>query len=483
MRVHAWAVGLFLVAGAGLATAILFMIGNRHDVFGRHAEFYSEFSDVGGLMNGAQVRVSGLEAGEVKDIAVPAGPGSKFRIRFQVKESVREVIRTDSVVSIQTEGIVGDKYVSVRGGTRSAPQAPDGATLPGKEPFDVAAAMEKGSALLSDVQTSVKDVHGRLDLALDSVTKTVEHADGLIGHVDGAVAHVDGIVAAVGPDIRRMASNASQMTGTVSGMVADLNAGKGLVGLLLKDPATRQQMQGIVSNARQASTNLSDLSAHADQLVADLQSRELAAKVQVILGHVEGMSQRLKEAIDGGLAPDNLGEDGAANLRETLSNLNRGTANLADDTEALKHEFFFRGFFKKRGFYNLEQLTAADYVEGCEQQKACGSRTWLDATKLFAADGDGQEQLVETGRRQIDSAVAPFVDSMLNHVIVVEGYSAAGTPDQQFVASRRRANLVREYLETHFHLIHSDVGIVALRNKPPQGAGRSAWNGIGIVFF
>jgi phospholipid/cholesterol/gamma-HCH transport system substrate-binding protein len=270
MRIHAWAVGLFLVLGIGLATAILFLIGNRHDVFGRHAEFYSEFADVSGLPNGAQVRVSGLEAGEVKGIEIPANPASKFRVKLQVKESVRGMIRTDSVVSIQTEGIVGDKYISVREGTISAAEAPDGATLPGKEPFNLSEVMEKGSALLNDVQGSVKDIHGRLDVALDTVTKTVNHVNGLVGHVDGAVAHVDGIVTTVAPDIRRMASNAGQITGTVNGIVSDLNAGKGPVGLLLKDQATRQQIQAIVSNARQASLNLTDISARADQFVADL---------------------------------------------------------------------------------------------------------------------------------------------------------------------------------------------------------------------
>jgi phospholipid/cholesterol/gamma-HCH transport system substrate-binding protein len=49
------------------------------------------------------------------------------------------------------------------------------------------------------------------------------------------------------------------------------------------------------------------------------------------------------------MAQDNIGQDGATNLRETLSNLNRSTTNLAEDTEALKHNFFFRGFFKRPG--------------------------------------------------------------------------------------------------------------------------------------
>ena len=92
-------------------------------------------------------------------------------------------------------------------------------------------------------------------------------------------------------------------------------------------------------------------------------------------------------------------------------------------------------------------------------------------------------QLDETGRHAIDRAVAPVVDSLLDHLVIVEGYSGTGPPDQQFVKSRRRADLVREYLEAHFHLIHSDVGIVALRDKPPHCAGRDTWNGVAIVLF
>ena len=469
MRIRSWAIGLFLILGIGFFTAILFLIGNRHDVFGKHVEFYSEFSNLGGLMKGAEVRVSGLNAGEVKGIGIPAGPASKFRLKLQVEAKARGIVRTDSVVSIETEGVVGDKYVSIRVGTSSAPEAQDGATLPSKEPFEIQALVEQGSALLNGVEKSVDDIHGHLDIALDSVTRTVNH--------------VDGLVTVVQPDIRTMASNGRQILGTVNDLVSDLNAGKGPAGMLLKDRTTKQQLQETLSNAQKASLNLSAASARADQIVMDLQSRNLASKAQLTLDNVQAMSQQLNGAIKGALAPDDKGEDGASNLRETLSNLNRGTANIAEDTEALKHEFLFRSFFKKRGFYDLEQVASADYLKACERGKGCGSRTWLDTRNLFATGSNGKEQLIATGCRQIDSAVAPFVDSLLNHVVIIEGYSTDGTPDQQFVTSRRRADLVRQYLEAHFHLIHSNVGIVPLRNRPPQGAGRSTWNGVAIVLF
>ena len=476
MRIHRWAIGLFLTSGIGLFTAILFLIGNRHDVFGKHVEFYAEFSDIGGLPRGAQVRVSGIEAGEVKGVQIPSSPASKFRLKLQVRADARGMVRTDSLVSIRTEGIVGDEYVFIRKGTGTAGEAPDGATLPSKEPFDIGAALEKGSALLDkssalldNVQGSVTDLHGRLDVALDSVTKTVNH--------------VDGLVTVVQPDIRKLASNASQITDTINDIVSDLNAGKGPAGLLLKDQTTRKQLQATLSNAQQATLNLSDASERADQVLADVQSRDLASKAQSILENVQAMSEQLNQTVKSALAPDNMGDDGATNIRETLSNLNRGTANLAEDTEALKHEFFFRGFFKKRGFYDLEQLSSADYLKACQRQNACGSRTWLDAANLFATGSNGAVLLDEAGRHAIDSAVAPVVDSLLGHLVIVEGYSGTGTPDQQFVTSRRRADLVREYLEAHFHLVHSEVGIVPLRDKTPHCAGRNTWNGVAIVLF
>jgi phospholipid/cholesterol/gamma-HCH transport system substrate-binding protein len=476
MRIHTWAIGLFLILGIGLFTVILFLIGNRHDVFGKHVEFYAEFSDIGGLPSGAQVQVSGVEAGEVKGVEIPTSPASKFRLKLQVRTNARGMVRTDSMVSIRTEGIVGDKYVFIREGTSAAAEAPDGATLPSKEPFDIGTVIEKGSTLLDkssmlldNLQGTVTDLHGRLDVTLNSVTRTVNN--------------VDGLVTGVKPDIQKLAVNAGQITDTIKQIVSDVNAGKGPAGLLLKDEATRKQLQATLSNAQQATMNLSDASARADRILADVQSRDLASKAQSILENVQALSEQLNQTIKGAMAPDNMGEDGATNIRETLSNLNRGTANLAEDTEALKHEFFFRGFFKKRGFYNLEQLSAADYLKACQRQSACGTRTWLDAGNLFATGGNGTVQLDETGRHAIDSAVAPVVDSLPDHVVIVEGYSGTGTSDQQFVTSRRRANLVREYLEAHFHLIHSDVGIVPLRDRPPHCAGRDTWNGVAIVLF
>jgi phospholipid/cholesterol/gamma-HCH transport system substrate-binding protein len=373
------------------------------------------------------------------------------------------------VVSIKTEGIVGDKYISIEQGTKNAPAAEDGATLPSKEPFDMGAMLERSSALLDNVDHSITDVRGRLDVTLETVTKTVNN--------------VDGLVAAVQPDVRKMAANASQITGTLNDIVAGLDAGRGPAGLFLKDEATRRQLEDTVSNIHQASANLNDASMRGDHIVADVESRDLVSSVKATLDNVQALSKELRVDVARAMGPDDSGGDGATNIRETLSNLSRGTSNLADDTEALKHEFFFRGFFKKRGFYDLEQLAPVDYVKACEQGQSCRSRAWLDASGLFATGNQGKEWLSEAGRGEIDHAVAPYLGSLPDRIVIVEGYCPTGTADRQFTTARERADLVRQYLEAHFHLLHRDVGVVPLGDRPPRNAGRTMWNGVGIVFF
>ncbi len=469
MRVRTWAIGLFVILGLGFFSAILFLIGDRQKSFGKHLELYSEFSDLGGITNGAKVRVSGLDAGKVKKIEIPRTASGRFRLELQVEENVHGMIRKDSVVSIQTEGVVGDMFVSIKKGSDQAGEVSAGATLPSKEPFDLAAVLERGSGLLDDVHGTLTDIRPRINTTLDTITKTVDHADRLIVGVQ--------------PNLNKVAADATRITGRIDGLLTDLNEGKGPAGLLLKDEATKQQLQATLLNIKQASANIDQASARADQTLADFQSRELTAKLQATLVNVQAVTQQLDTTLKEALANDNVGQDGAANLRETLSNLNRSTANLADDTEALKHNFFFRGFFKKRGFYSLDQLTPDEYVQACERQKAPGSRKWLQASTLLENDANGQEQLSTIGRRQIDSEVGTMVDSLPQRLIVVEGYSVEGSPDQQFLTSRKRADLVRHYLEIHYHLRHSSIGIVALRDKPPENAGQNTWNGAAIMLL
>jgi phospholipid/cholesterol/gamma-HCH transport system substrate-binding protein len=469
MKVKPWGIGLFIVLGISLFTGILFLIGSGQELFTRHLEVYTEFSNLSGLTAGAKVRVSGFDAGEIKQIQIPANPSDRFKLKLQIEKKVGGMVREDSVVTIATDGVVGDKFLSIRTGSAQSQEARNGVTLPSKEPIDIGALMEKGSLLIASLQGTVTDVRGRVDLALDSVTKTVNHTDGMITNAR--------------PGVKSIIENGTRIAGGVNTLVAGLNEGNGAAGLLLKDERTREQLKSTLKNVEDASQSLDQASARADETIADFQSRHLIENAQVTLNNVQSLSHRLDAAATSALAQDNMGEDGATNIRQTLSNLNRGTTNIAEDAEALKHEFFFRGFFKKRGFYNLDDITPSEYLKAFKRQKDTGTREWLRASTLFVADSAGREQLSPGGRLEIDTEMSPIVESLPSSVVIVEGYSQYGTPDQQFVTSRRRADLVREYLAVHFHLRHSDLGIVPLLSTPPQGSGQERWDGAAIMLL
>ncbi len=465
-------VGIFVIVGTVLFGLGIFLIGNQHNFFVKHVELYTEFKNLNGLAKGATVRVEGFDAGEVTDIGVPASPSAGFRLKLQLNTRVGGLVRTDSVATIATEGVVGDKFVMIGPGSPTAPQAAPYSTLPSKETSDIAELLQKGSALVSDASATMKVVADRLTNTLDAVTTTVDNANDL---------------------------------------VVGLKQGRGTIGMMLRDEKTATDVRQVIANVRDASASLNHASTQADALVSDFQSRGLPAKTEAITGKVDGIvsdlqkrnfgekidqtlenvhsaaqnidksSQQLQETLAKALAPDTQGRDAGDNIRETLSNANEATGNMVEDTEAVKRGFFFRGFFKHRGYYSMARMAPDKYRQDKLFANPRNPRVWIEAAELFEPKPGGSEVLSSAGKVRIDAAIAELGDQVVGGAIVVEGYSVSGAPGEQLALSRSRAILVRNYLHTHFQLENQNIGTVPLRGAPPPSTQRNSWNGICIM--
>ena len=455
MKNHNVIVGIFVTAAIVLFGVCLFLIGNQHKAFNRHVVFYTDFRSVDGLPKGATVRVDGMDAGEVVNLQIPANPAQKFRLKMNVEERLHGLVREDSLVTVETEGLVGDKFVLIHSGSARAPEAPAESTLASKEPFDITKMLEQAQGLLNQAGTTItaldgtiKDVSGRLDTTLDTATGTLRN---------------------------------------VSGVVLDVRNGKGTAGLLLEDKATATDVRQSIANVRQTTDKLNDTSTRADSLLADVQTRRLIPKMDDTLNSAKAATQNLNQTTEqinttlkSAFAQDQYGEDAGTNLQQSLTNLNQASGNLTDDTEALKHEFFFKGFFKHRGYDNLDDLPAEQYRAGEIFKSLPESREWIDAGSLFTTNQSGEEVLSPNGRQNIDQAVGQLKE-IYDKPLIIEGYASSGSPSDELVQSRRRATLVQTYLQLHYHLQPKNTGIVALSSTPPQNAGKTTFNGVSLV--
>src|ERR1700677_3896623 len=130
-------VGVFIPTGVTLFALGIFLVGNRHEAFSRHLLLYSEFTDVDGLTKGSKVRVGGMDAGQVTKIDVPDSPRSQFRVQVRINEQLHGLVRTDSLVPLDTEGVVGEIFLSIHPGSPGAAIAPANSTLQGKPAINI----------------------------------------------------------------------------------------------------------------------------------------------------------------------------------------------------------------------------------------------------------------------------------------------------------------------------------------------------------
>src|SRR5687768_8886683 len=219
--------GAFVTVSVLLFTAALFMIGERRMLFERRFPVYAEFQSLGQLENGAVVRVSGLDAGEVTAIEIPPSPEGKFRVRMEVREALHQLVRTDSVATTQTEGLVGGIFVNISGGTDAMPPVAEGGVILSREPFLISDLLQQASDTVTLVNTTVASLTGDVQLAVKQIAAIADESNGLVRDIR--------------PDLTAIARNGSQISAQTREILSAINDGSGTIGKLVKDDTLYRQ--------------------------------------------------------------------------------------------------------------------------------------------------------------------------------------------------------------------------------------------------
>ncbi|RLB10180.1 MAG: outer membrane lipid asymmetry maintenance protein MlaD [Deltaproteobacteria bacterium] len=127
-------VGIFLLLGM-ISLAYLSLSLGEVTVFGK-SKYYqvsAVFSSVAGLKKDAVVSMAGVEIGRVIDISLTEDKEALVRMRIRRNIKLEE----DSIASIKTMGIIGDKYIMISPGASDEVIPPGGRIMETEPPLDL----------------------------------------------------------------------------------------------------------------------------------------------------------------------------------------------------------------------------------------------------------------------------------------------------------------------------------------------------------
>jgi phospholipid/cholesterol/gamma-HCH transport system substrate-binding protein len=278
-------VGLFISVGLVLTMVIIFMIGTESRLFGRYYSVFVNFESISGLRTGAPVQLAGLKVGHVDDIRFPEDMEERrITVQLKIHRKYQKYIRQDSVATIETEGLLGDKFIYISMGSEVQPVIPDRGVVPSKETTSIFALADKAgevmddigeaSAALRDMLTAIKGEKGEDDLraAISSVRRTLEQiekgkglAHALIFDPRGeeAVEHLADTLKSVS-DI--VADAEEEAKGQLGGLIVNLRhasadlreimgrvrRGEGTIGRFINDPSLYEELRALVGRANRS---------------------------------------------------------------------------------------------------------------------------------------------------------------------------------------------------------------------------------------
>jgi phospholipid/cholesterol/gamma-HCH transport system substrate-binding protein len=282
-------VGLFMVAGAALFVAFLFVLGNWS--FRSGYTVYADFDFSGNVQPGAPVKVSGITVGRVEDVSFLGGQvdpqtGRRVQVRVElwIEERAEQSIRSDAQFFINTAGVLGEQYVEiVPGHDWDHPALAPGTITVGVNP-------PRTDLVVARLYDLLDTLSGVMHDDRDKIRDTIEHGADAVDQVDAILSEnrtrvpalLDSVTAvaqqAARSDLPRAVRDADTLMVTANGALsttaptadAFLHEGMRVMGLV-----TDQRVQHVidaVDHAGGAAESANTLLDDTDGMVRDIRA-------------------------------------------------------------------------------------------------------------------------------------------------------------------------------------------------------------------
>lgn len=294
-----WKLGMFVVFGLAIFLVTVYFVGASQSLFGSTFHLQTRFKDVSGLEIGNNVLLSGINVGTIKKISFMSD--TVVAVDMVIRSEIRHYIKKDALASIGTDGLVGDKILTISPGTGSQEIVKDYGTIGSQE------------------SVGIQDI-------MDGLKKSVD--------------------------------NAQIITKELSEFSVKINNGKGALSMVLTDENFAKNIDGTLKNLKTSSDEFADLTQKLNDKDGTfsklLTDPYYTNSIKNTLSNLEASSAEINKFTVNlnqgkGLLPKLVSEQKFTNSFDSImNNVNKGSEKLIEIEAAAKHNFLFRGYFKKQ---------------------------------------------------------------------------------------------------------------------------------------
>lgn len=330
-------VGVFVLIALAVFLGLIYMLGARARLFEAKYTLYSDFTEVGGLMEGATVRLAGVQIGRVTAVRLPGQPGGKVRVEMRIASQYADRIRKNSVARIETQGLLGDKILEISVGLASEPAVPPGAVLVSREPTDLSHVIGQSSEVVANVTAltqSLRETAETLNQSkvVQDFAATVVTARRVTEQIESGRGLLHALVYEEPAALRRL----DRLLISTQAILDRAERGEGALGVLTSRESTEAARRFVRAMDRfgQAMDQKSGESGLVPALLFDPKYKSLADDLRVLAKNFREVSDRLAggQGVLGGLLKEEPGSQGlnqvSADLRVAVHNLRQVTEKL-----------------------------------------------------------------------------------------------------------------------------------------------------------
>jgi phospholipid/cholesterol/gamma-HCH transport system substrate-binding protein len=304
--------GLFVIIGLLVFILAVYFIGDKQKMFGKTNHLEATFNNVNGLQLGNNVRYSGISVGTVRGIEMVND--TIIRVDMIIDKAIFPYIKKDAVATISSDGLVGNMIINILPGKGNEPSVEPGYEIRSYNRI-------RTDDMLNTLNVTNKNA-AKLTANLLKITDEIKDGKGSLGSLLNDTIMSRNLKETV-HYLKLTTKGTSETVTKIDKLMASLDNKNNVVGVL-KDTAVANKIKNMVTNLDQST-----------------------AEINTVIGNLNATILTIKE---GKGAINYLANDPelVQKIDSTMTNINEASAKLNENMEALKHNFLFRGYFKKQ---------------------------------------------------------------------------------------------------------------------------------------